>query len=215
VSPPDQIDAARCEALVHRATAGDAEAWKELVGHVWPACLRIVASSRTLRSFGASPDHVQNVVTNLIGKLGDDDARGLKLYAPWRERNPDKTFEDWLRIVLANAVRNYVRDHAGESPEAERKDLNATRLLNLFTRSGAAEEIGERPAVTAEQTARQLLAYAARQLPEDQHRALMLWIDGSAFGEIAVELGLGEPEAAQKQVRAAIAVLRRQFAGRA
>ncbi len=85
-----------------------------------------------------------------------------------------------------------MRDHKGELTENE--DLSATRLLNQFTRSGASEEIGERPAVTAAQTARQLREYAARHLPEEQHRALMLWVDGGTFDEIAAELGLGVPE---------------------
>ena len=166
-----------------------------------------------MRAFGASPDQVEDVVTKVLGKLGDGGARGLKLYALWREENPGKTFEDWIRIVLANAVRDYVRDHADESPAAARKELSVTRLLNEFTRSSAIEEIGERPALTEAQTVKKLLVYAAQHLPEDQYQALMLWLDRHKPDEIAKELGLEGPEAAQKLVRAAIAVLRRQFAG--
>jgi DNA-directed RNA polymerase specialized sigma24 family protein len=213
VTPRDAIDAVLCEGLARRAVGGDDRAWQDLAGHLWAPCLRIVGKSRAMRNFGASQDHVSNVVTNLFGKLRDDGARGLKLYEPWRARNPAKSFDDWLRIVLANAIRDYVRDHAGESPEAERKELSVTRLLNQFTTSGALEEIGERPAMTAAQTARQLLTYAGRHLPEDQCRALMLWIEGSSFEEVGVELGLGDAEAARRQVRAAVAVLRRRFVG--
>jgi RNA polymerase sigma factor (sigma-70 family) len=212
VTPRDPIDAALCEALAERALAGDEKAWQELVGHLWAPALRIVATSRAMRRFGASPDHVRDVATNLFGKLGDDGARGLGLYGPWRQRSPDKTFADWIRIVIANAVRDYVRDHAAESPEAERKELSVNRLLNQFATSGLVEEIGERPAYTAAQTARQLRAYAEQHLPESERRVLMLWIEGSGFDEIAAELGLPDAEVARKQLRAAVAVLRRRFA---
>lgn len=213
VTPREPIDAALCEALARRAIAGDGRAWQEMVGHLWSPCLRIVAKSRAMRSFGATSDHVADVVTNLFGKLGDDGARGLKLYGPWHDRHPQKAFDDWIRIVLANAVRDYVRDHAGESPGAERRDLSVTRLLNQFTTSGALDEIGERPAMTAAQTARQLLTYAKRHVPADQCRALMLWIEGNSFEEVAADLALGDAESARKQVRAAVAVLRRRFVG--
>jgi len=215
VTARDPIDSDLCDALARRAIAGDADAWRELVGHLWTPALRIVATSRSMRRFGATPDHAKDVVTNVLGKLGDAGARGLKLYGPWRERSPDKTFADWIRIVLANAVRDYVRDHAAESPEAERRELSVTRLLNQFATSGAIEEIGERPAVTAAQTARQLRAYAERHLPEAELRVLMLWIEGSTFEEIAAEIGHGDAEATRKQLRAAVAVLRRRFAAEA
>jgi DNA-directed RNA polymerase specialized sigma24 family protein len=213
VRPKDPIDASLCEELVGRVTAGDRQAWEQLVGHVWPACVRIVASRSAMRQIGSSQDHVENVVTNLIGKLGDDDARGLRLYGPWRTRNPDKSFDDWLRIVAANTVRDYVRDHANELATSSPKEIGVKRLLNEFTTSGAVKEVGERPPFTAAQTAKQLLAYAKGHLPDDQYRALMLWIDGGGFAEIAGDLGLGEAKAAERLVRAAVAVLRRQFAG--
>lgn len=210
--PRDPIDAALCDVLARKAAAGDEKAWQQLAGHLWPACLRIVGKSRALRRFGASEDRVRDVVTDLFGNLGGNGAHGLQLYTRWRERSPDKTFADWLRIVLANAVRDHVRDHADESvgAEAGRAEPSVNWLLNEFARSGAVEEIGERPAVTAAQTARQLLAYAQRHLPPDQHRALLLWLDGGRFEEIAGEAG--DAEAAKKLLRAAVAVLRRQFA---
>jgi hypothetical protein len=212
VTPPDVIDAALCETLASRASAGDGGAWRELVGHLWTPAVRIVAASRAMRRFGASQDHVKDVVTNVFGKLGDHGARGLKLYAPWHERNPDKAFPDWIRIVLANAARDYVRDHAGESPQVERKEMSVRRLLNQFSTSGAVEEIGERPAITEALTARQLRSYAERHLGADECRVLTLWIEGSGFEEIAAQLGHADGEVARKQLRAAIAVLRRKFA---
>lgn len=209
VSEAHRIDAALCDDLARRTLAGDRAAWEALLVHLWPACRRIVASSRAMRRFGASPDHVADVVTNLVGKLGSDDWRGLRLYAPWRARHADKTFADWIRIVTANVVRDYIRDHA----DAEGRDPSVHRLLNQFTISGAVEEIGERPAITAAQTAQQLLAYAEGHLPAPQHRALMLWIEGASDEDIAADLGLEDPADGRKLLRAAVATLRRQFAG--
>jgi DNA-directed RNA polymerase specialized sigma24 family protein len=215
VSPPDPLDAARCDALARRAAAGDGAAWQELVGHVWPVCQRIVGSNRAMRRFGVSTDRVSDVVTNLLGKLGGEGARGLKLYVGWLERHPDRTFADWIRIVTANAARDYVRDHEAELlASADQAEPSVTGLFNQFTTSGALDEIGERPALTAAQTARQLRAYAERHLPADQLQALMIWIDKGGYPEIAAELGLDGPEAAKRLVRAALAVLRRQFTGK-
>jgi hypothetical protein len=50
-------------------------------------------------------------------------------------------------------------------------------------------------------------------LPPDQWAALMAWIDGASFAEIEEQLGVREPDGRRKLVRAAIAVLRRHFAG--
>ncbi len=87
VKPPDPIDSALCDALARRAVAGDGEAWKALVGHVWPASLRIVKSQMQR----ASDDDVENVVTNLLGKLGDDErARPQALCALAGSRTPTR-----------------------------------------------------------------------------------------------------------------------------
>jgi DNA-directed RNA polymerase specialized sigma24 family protein len=207
-----RIDGPLCEDLARRTLAGDGRAWKDLVAHLWPHCVRIVASSRELRRFGASPDHVANVVTNIVGKVGGGGARGLKHYRAWRERSRGKTFSDWIRIVAANAVRDYVRDHADDAAASAGSEPGVGGMLDPSTASAALEEVGELPPITATLTARQLVVYAERHLPEDQRRALGLWIAGYAFDEIAGELALAGAEASRRQVRAAVAALRRQFA---
>lgn len=206
-------DWARAEALAMRAADGDRGAQRDLVEAMWPVWSLLVQGSRSMGSLGKSDDHVRDVLTHLVEKLSKQDGRGLRLYRPWRERHPDKGFEDWMRIVVANAVRDHVRERLGDTrAPAAPGDPSVKRLLNEFSQSPLIEKIGARPPMTAAQTARQLLEFAQDRLPADQYGALTRWIEGASFEEIEEELGL-QSDAARKLVRAAIAVLRRQFAG--
>ncbi len=208
-----RIDLPRCEDLAARGAAGEAAACKALVEELWPAWIDLVGASRSMGPLRQSEDHVHNVVAKLVEKIGEPRGRGLRLYPLWRDRHPGKTFEDWIRIVTANAVRDYARAQLGEAPVQPSGDPSAKRLLNEFATSGVIERLGFRPPVTAAQTARQLLEYAQTELPEAQYRALTLWIEGTDFEEIAADLELEGGEAARRLVRASVAVLRRKFAG--
>jgi DNA-directed RNA polymerase specialized sigma24 family protein len=202
------VDLAEGEKLAARAADGDKAAWTALVERLWDPLHRLL---RTNRSMGGarSEDDVRDVLTKLFSKLGAQNGRGLKLYGAWRARHPDKTFEDWLRIVAKNVVRDRARETLGaRGPSGE---PSVKRLLNEFAASPCIESLGFRPPVTAAQTARQLLAFARSHLPREQHLALRLWLDGASFEEIEGECEL-EKDAARKLVRAAVAVLRRQFA---
>jgi DNA-directed RNA polymerase specialized sigma24 family protein len=207
------LDVARCEGLAARAAGGDAGAWKELIAELWPAWTRQVRGARAMGSLARSEDHVRDVLAKLVEKLGQADGRGLRLYRPWRERHPDKTFEDWMHIVVANAIRDHVRATLGETKAFRTSEPSVKRLLNEFAASPALKELGARPPITAAQTARQMLEFAERRLPPDQYLALTHWIDGASFAEIEAELGEVEPGQAQRLVRAAVATLRRHFAG--
>ena len=205
-----RTDVARYEPLAIRGAAGDGAACKELVERLWPVWVKTVAASRSLAPLGASEDHVHNVVAKLVEKIGRADGRGLRLYPAWRERNPGKTFEDWIHIVTTNAVRDYVRAQIGEI-DAGTREPSRKRLLNDFATSPLLDQLGVRPPITAAQTARQLLEYARTELPADQLQALALWIEGHAFEDIQAELRLEDAEAARKRVRAAVAAIRRKF----
>src|ERR1700733_14635976 len=149
------LDVARCEALADRAAEGDVGAWKELIATLWPAWLRHVRSARAMGPLARSDDHVHDVLAKLVDKLGHDNGRGLKLYRPWKERHPDKSFEDWIHIVAANAVRDHVRTPLGESrAPAGLREPSVKRLLNDFAASPALQELGVRPPMTAAQTPR-------------------------------------------------------------
>lgn len=160
---------------------------------------------------GRSEDHVRNVVTSVVEKLGGSERHGLGLYASWRPRNAEKTFEDWLRIVTANAVRDYVRHELGDALSRDPVEPSTTRLLNEFRTSPVIETLGVRPPITAAQTARQLLQFAEMRLPSEQLASLRLWLDGAGFDEIAADAHLIDGEEARRLVRAAIGTLRRHF----
>lgn len=205
------FDVGLAEALALRAAEGDETAFHDLVALVWPELGRSMQSSRRLAAAGASDDGPHDVALRLMEKLRHDDFRALRLYADWRERHPEKTFLDWLRIVAANATRDYLRELRGQS--ANDGVPTPKQLLNVFSAVSGVEDLGTRPPMTWAQTARQLLEFAETRLPEQQRHALEEWLTGSDFDEIAKKRGLSGGDEARKSVRAAIAILRREFAG--
>jgi len=205
--PFEDVDLAECEKLAHRAADGDTVAWTAMVGQLWPALHRLLRSNHSMGG-ARSEDDVRDALTKLFSKLGAKQGRGLKLYGSWRARHPDKTFEDWIRIVAKNVVRDRAREALGARTSSAEPSVK--RLLNEFASSPRVESLGVRPPMTAAQTARQLLDFAQSHLPSDQHRALTLWLEGATFAEIESECELANDDA-RRLVRAAVAVLRRQF----
>jgi DNA-directed RNA polymerase specialized sigma24 family protein len=210
--PLDGIDMARCEALARQAAEGNAGAATALVEALWPGLQRVVRTQRSLGPLAKSDDHVHDVLAKIVEKLSAREGRSLKLYVAWRDRNPDKTLADWLRIVTKNLARDHVREHLGESRGAgPDREPSVKRLLNELASSPAWERIGVRPPMTAAQTARQLLEFAQSRLPPDQFGALTRWLDGASFEDLQSELGVANVEESRRLVRAAVAVLRRHF----
>ncbi len=162
-----------------------------------------------------SEDHVHDVLADLVEKMGPRGGAAVGLFPAWKASHPGKTFEDWARIVTAYTVRDYVRRKLGRRPPRRDPDTpSPKRLLNELLASPAAGElVGVRPPFTDAQTARQLLEYAAAHLPADQYAALTLWVQGAEPDDIEEELGLRDHDAGRKLVRAAVAALRRHFAG--
>lgn len=196
-----------------RAAAGDEGAAQELSKLLWPVWVQMVRATGAMRPFRDGEDHVHNVALKLLEKLGTPGSHALGLYKPWRERHPDKTFSDWLRIVVANAARDYARTQTGRVSESSPpQEISRKRLLNEFSLAPALDTLGTRPPFTNMQTAKELLSFARQHLEDDQLQALDLWLNGADFDEIATEL-LVDTEAARRLVRAAVAVMRRRFAG--
>lgn len=205
------LDVARCEDLVSRIAQGDARAWGPLLDDLWPFWEAAIRRSRSFAALRADTDAVRDVQVALIEKLQRDDARALRSYLGWRGLHADKTFEDWMRIVVANAVRSHLRAVLG--PERRPQSPTANGILRDFLVSVDTVELGERPPFTPAHMARKLLAYASDKLPPAQWSALSAWLRGEEFAEIAGEMRLdGGAEEARRLVRAACAVLRRKFA---
>jgi hypothetical protein len=213
-APP--LDLPLCEALAARSADGDGDAWRALVAHLWPFWQHAVRTSRALGPLARSEDTVHDVVAALVEKLGPEAGAALGLYPAWRAANPDRTFEDWIRIITAYAVRDYVRRALGRGKTKDPELPSPKRLLNELATSPLADDpaLAVRPSMTMAQTARQLLAWAEGRLAKDQLRALMMWMEGAEVDEIGEEMCAGDAEAARKLMRAAVAVLRRHFAGK-
>ena len=208
------VDSALCEQLIPVALQGDEAAWQALIGHLWAELSGLVRAHRTMAPLGRSDDHLHDVLTRLVGRLRRDGGRGLQLYRDWHARNPHKTFADWIHIVTVNIMRTYVRAQLAPAP-GDAPLVSVKRFLNEFAQSPMLEELGVRPPITDAQTAQELLTFARTRLPEAQCRALLMWIEDVPFPKIARRLKLGTGDEAEQVVRAATAVLRRHFRGRA
>jgi hypothetical protein len=206
-------------AYVPQVVGGDASAWKEFVVRIEPLLVQLLRRSRTLGPMRQSVDDCRAVMISVLERLRKDDFRGLRLYLPWADVNPGKDFGDWIRIVTVNIARDHVSARlGGASAGASHGEapLNK-RMLNTLASllpGDDEQQLGFRPAMTNDQTARELLEYAVRALEATQLRALRRWMDGASFDELAGELGLASAREADKLVRAALARLRRHFGGR-
>src|SRR5262245_13289078 len=104
----------------------------------------MVRASRSLGMLAHTEAHVHNDVARLVEKIGRPAGRGLRLYKPWQRRNPDKTFEDWMRIVVTNAIRDYAREQQGRA-KVMTGEPSVKHLLNEFASSQGLDELGARP----------------------------------------------------------------------
>lgn len=183
--------------------------FKLLMDQLWPVCVQSVRTSRAMRSFRTGSDHVNEVALRVFARLQRDEAHALQLYVTWQQKHPDKTFEDWFRIVIANVIRDYVRENRQPvGAHSEFPDLKAA--LNELAGALPLDDLGHRPPYTAAQTARQIMELAKQRLSVTQYEALTRWMQGSSFSDISNSLALPSPDEARKAIRAALASLRRQ-----
>jgi hypothetical protein len=139
----DAVDVSLCEGLAERAVQGDPGAQSELVERLWPWCLRVVRSSKSMAALARSEDHVREVAARLAEKLSKQGAHALRLFPLWKDKHPSSDFGDWMRIVVANVIRDYVREQIGNTRLHE-GELSPKRLLNELTLSAAVETAGFR-----------------------------------------------------------------------
>ena len=199
------------ETLVAEAAAQDEAAWQKLWAAIEPMLLRIVAQPRFLGRLGQREDDRRNIVVAVMARLRADGFSRLRMYPEARQSNPRLRFMSWLRVVAKRVGIDYLRAHPDY---VRRHDANASRpgvWVDAKTLPPASQLFGERPPVTNRGTARELLAFAAGVIPEQQLRALELWAQSESFDDIAKALGMASAQEAEKTVRAVIERLRRRF----
>jgi hypothetical protein len=155
-----------------------------------------------------SEDDRREVVSRVFARLRRNELRALRTFPAWQDANPDKSFDDWLTILVTNVIRDYAAERLG--------DLDASgaalkRLVNTLAESlDAGTNVRLDPAITDAVAAAQLLEVARARLSADQQVALAGWLAGADFAELAAEHGW-RPEVARNKFRAAIARLRREL----
>jgi hypothetical protein len=202
------------EGLIARALGGHESAWMRLLSILWERVETHVGHSRRMGQLRGSPDDRREVVSRVFARLRRNDLRALRTFTAWRARNHDKTFDDWLAIVVTNVIRDYVTERLGDVDDAGRglKRLIHTLAdtLDCTDRDAAdGREPRLRPAITNTIAAAELVAFARVALPVDQLAVLTRWLAGEDFAEIAAAQGCADAAVARATLRAALARLRR------
>lgn len=205
----DKLEFVEQDALITRAASGNAQARQELTRQLWPFWVGLIRTSRSMGPLSRSDDHVYEVASRVLAKFSGGEH--VQQYLTWRAREPTKSFEDWTRIVVTNQIRDYAREVLG-ARSASNAEPSVKRLLNEFGMLGLESEPSTRPPFTETETARELIEFARSRLPDAQLTALEGWLEGASYDEIEQRLGVPSGDG-KRLVRAAVAVLRRQFSG--
>lgn len=187
-------------------TGGD-DAWQRFFARHASTVQRLIRASRSMGSLARSDDHCRGVMARVFERLRRDDHRALRLFLAWRERHPEKGFDDWLTIVVTNVIRDYVSARLAGRDAADAGVAVLVEMAEELQEGAAALQV--LPHATTRETARQLIEHARAHLPEDQAASLVAWLEGWDFEEIAARQGLPNARTAERAVRAALARLRR------
>jgi len=199
------------ERLVAAAAAADDAAWQSLWAAIESPLSRIIAQPRFLGRLGQREDDRRNIVVAVMARLRASSFGRLRQYLDAKTQNPRLRFMSWLRVVAKRVGIDYMRAHPDY---VRRHDANASRpgaWVDAGTLPPASQLVGDRPPVTNRGTARELLAYAAGVIPDEQRRALELWAQSETFEDIARALDLASAREAERTVRAVLERLRRKF----
>jgi DNA-directed RNA polymerase specialized sigma24 family protein len=199
-------------ALIARACEGDEEAWQAAWSWMDPRLTALVAQPRFLARLSRQEDDCRGVVLAVMEKLRESDHRRLKLFQKARGQDQGLSFMAWLAVVTKRVGIDYLRAHPEYQDLRRRPGAEAAGAwVDLQALPSEWRLPGKRPPVTAAGTAREMVAFARRELPIQQQQALALWSQGAHPAEIARALGLAEPAIAERVVRAALERLRRKF----
>lgn len=199
------------ESLIAPVCDGDEVAWQALWRKLDPELDALVRRRRMLGRLSEREDDRRGVVLLVMAKLRQDGFRRLKMYSEERRRNADLSLLTWLTVVLRNCAVDYARAHPDYVPGQRQGSARPGGIAEGLPLPPASRGPGARPPVTAARTAGELLEFVRRELPEEQQRALELWMAGHDAADIAAALGLASAAAATRIVRAAVERLRRQF----
>jgi DNA-directed RNA polymerase specialized sigma24 family protein len=196
------------------AAAGESEAaWQRLWAAIEPPLSRIIAQPRFLGRLGQREDDRRNIVVAVMARLRADRLARLKMYLDAKRANPRLRFLSWLRVVAKRVGIDYLRAHPDYLRRDESNASTPGKWIDPGTLPPASQIMGERPPITNQGTARELLQFAAGAIPDEQRRALEMWSQSESFADIASALRLASAGEAEKTVRAAIERLRRKFRG--
>jgi DNA-directed RNA polymerase specialized sigma24 family protein len=123
---------------------------------------------------------------------------------------PAMTFRHWLGAV----VRNVCIDTLRALPEYQRRRLAGERRLVPVELTSLEEADGPASPDDIERRVdmqRMMAFLLSEEFPEQQRRAIAMWLDGSTNGEIADELGLTGPAESIRLLNAARQRMRRRF----
>ncbi len=146
-----------------------------------------------------------------MARLKADRFARLRMYLDAKAANLRLRFIGWLRVVAKRVGIDYLRSHPDDVRHHDTGASRPGRWIDAEELPPASQLFGGRPRVTDIGTANELLAYAARAIPDEQRRALEPWAQSESFEDIAKALGLTSANAAERVVRAVIERLRRRF----
>jgi RNA polymerase sigma factor (sigma-70 family) len=192
--------------LVESVLEGNCDAWQELLTLVHQAAIKVV-EKRELRR---DEDFAHNVALRTIERLEKAEHRCLKQFTETQLRYPTLTFRAWLGTL----IRNSVIDELRARPDYTRQRIDGKRTLAHRPHV----QFGDEHATVDGSSSFQRRVEARRvvrwiqdpEFPEDQRRAILLWLDGHRNEEIAMMMGL-ETGDASRLLRAARQRLRRHF----
>jgi DNA-directed RNA polymerase specialized sigma24 family protein len=198
--------------LVEDAASGNEAAWWLLWEQVEPKLERMLSNPRVTGRLSGNVDDVRNILVSVMEKLLDQDRRRLKSYLE-KKSNKSGGFPAWLAVVTKRVAIDYMRGHDDYVDKRRTRGEESAAGAWVIPKElpNDSQLFGNRPPVTDRGSALALLRYAYSTLPEDQMSALEMWILNKPYSDIAEELGIASPEAANKMVRAALERLRRRF----
>jgi DNA-directed RNA polymerase specialized sigma24 family protein len=199
-------------ALLARVCEGNDAAWQVLWAWLDPRLEALLRRPRFLPRLAQREDDRRAVVLAVMTKLRADGFRRLKLFvAGTTGPSNEAQLLAWLAVVAKRIGIDHLRGHPEYLDQRHAEQGPAGIWIEPGPLPSDSRMPGLRPPVTTRGTAAEMLAYARRTLPEAQHQALELWVQGQDPIEIAAALGSGTPAQAEQLLRAAVMRLRRRF----